>query len=137
MFKAGLVVAATAAAVVGIGAMVGVPMANEWSGRHEQESSYPTGEAAKAAHASVPSWLPDGATKVRYKTTTTGDDRLLAARLPGGALPADCVPAPPTHHRPKLHAGWFPKGSRHKATVKCGAYTGFTQGGTLYAWAAR
>ncbi|NUU25325.1 MAG: hypothetical protein HOV68_28050 [Streptomycetaceae bacterium] len=134
MLKAGLVIAGAAAAVVGIGAVVGIPMVeSRLDGRHEQEATYPTGRDAKADLDSVPAWLPDGATHVRYKMTTAGGDRLLVADLPDGRLPGDCVPAR-GHVHPGMTASWFPKGAAHKATVRCGMYSGYTDGTKLVAW---
>lgn len=134
MLKAGLVIAGSAVAVVAIGAVVAVPLAEHWlDGRHEQESAYPTGRDAKAARASVPEWLPDDATGVRYKLKTTGGDRLLVANLKAGRLPAGCVPAG-EHVRPKLTAGWFPKGVTRKANLKCGMYSGYADGNKFVAW---
>jgi hypothetical protein len=140
MLKSGLVAACSAVAVVGIGAMVGVPMAYDWfEGRHEQESSYATGKAAKADRASMPAWLPDNATQVRYKMKTNGGDRLLVARLAGGKLPQACAPFPHRAHgvdreRPGLTASWFPKGVAHRVQVRCGLYYGFADRDTFYAW---
>ncbi|MCF2528939.1 hypothetical protein [Yinghuangia soli] len=134
MLKAGLIIAGSAVAVVGIGAVVGIPMAQEWlDGRHQQESRYDTGRDAKADRASMPGWLPDGTTQVRYKMKTTGGDRLLVAQLPDGRLPAECAPAV-GHHRPKMTADWFPKGVTRKAKVKCGTYSGYVDGRKLVAW---
>ncbi|MGW0664488.1 hypothetical protein [Streptodolium elevatio] len=134
MLKAGLAIAASAVAVVAIGAVVAAPLAERrLNGRHEQESTYRTGRDAKAGHASVPEWLPDDATGVRYKMRTTGGDRLLVANLKAGRPPVGCVPAD-EHVRPELTAGWFPKGVMHKANLKCGMYSGYADGNKFVAW---
>lgn len=134
MLKAGLIIAGSAAAIVGIGVVVGIPLAKQWvDGRHEQESSYPTGRDAKAEGASIPGWLPDGTTQVHYKLKTTGGDRLLVAQLPDGNLPEGCTPSA-EHPRPKMTADWFPKGVARKAKIKCGTYSGYIEGNKLVAW---
>lgn len=134
MLKSGLVVGASAVAVLGVAAWVGVPMAHEWvAQRQEQESSYSTGREAKADLASVPAWLPDAATRIRFKMRTTDGDRLLVAHLPDGRPPADCVPTRGPQP-PGLTASWFPQGVVHKGKLRCGEFWGYTEDATLYAW---
>ncbi|AEW95445.1 MULTISPECIES: hypothetical protein [Streptomycetaceae] len=106
--------------------------------RHEQESSYATGRAAKTDRASMPRWLPDGATSIRYRMSTTGGDRLLKATLPEGRLPHDCRPV---HrpvgeaHHPRLHASWFPHSRTHHTSAICGGtYNVVLRGTELYGW---
>lgn len=134
MLKAALIATGCTVAVVAIGAVIAEPMAERWfDGRSERESSYATGAAAKADADAGPTWLPDGATKVRLKIKTRGGDRILVANIPAAGLPEGCVPAT-RHDRPGLTAGWFPKGVTHKGSFRCGTYSGYTEGGKLVAW---
>ncbi|MEV7416249.1 hypothetical protein [Streptomyces sp. NPDC089919] len=129
----------TAAVVVGLGfvAAVAVPAAADWyDKRHDESATYATGAAAKSERASVPGWLPDGATGVRYAMKTTGGDRLLKAALPEERLPAQCRPTPraATGAAPALAASWFPQGAGPRATARCGSYYVYLDGHTLYGW---
>ncbi|MEU1624033.1 hypothetical protein ABZ746_01525 [Streptomyces sp. NPDC020096] len=134
--KAGLVVASTIGAL-GLGslAVVGGPGAVDWfKGRHVQQSAYDNGRAAKSDRASMPRWLPDTATAVHYRMSTTGGDRLLKATLPSAKLPHGCKPGgkPARAH---LKASWFPKGTDHKPQATCGGtYNAVLKGTELYAW---
>ncbi|MFB6893194.1 hypothetical protein ACFCX4_28210 [Kitasatospora sp. NPDC056327] len=136
--KIALGVAGTGMAVAVAAVAVGPRVADWYDGRHQEQSSYSTGSAAKADRHSVPAWLPDNASAVRYLMSTTGDDRLLTATLPEGRLPAGCKaggtgrgthPAPVT-----LRAGWFPQTVTTKATGFCGHYNVTLTGNQLYAW---
>ncbi|MBO1415949.1 hypothetical protein [Streptomyces sp. FH025] len=125
---------AVAVAVVAIG-----PRVSEWyDGRHQQQSSYETGSQAKAGGRSMPSWLPDDASSVKYLMSTKGDDRLLRATLSEGRLPAGCttgLPGKGPHPVPvSLKAGWFPESIATKATGSCGHYNVTLTGNQLYAW---
>ncbi len=109
-------------------------MIDWYHGRHQQESVYVSGRAAKTDRASVPRWLPDSATTVRYRMSTTGGDRLLKATLPDGRLPHGCKPSRRKGH-PRLKASWFPHGTGHHATAVCGGtYNAVLHGHDLYAW---
>ncbi|MFD7905554.1 hypothetical protein ACFV4G_25325 [Kitasatospora sp. NPDC059747] len=125
-----------AAAVIGLGALAAfaVPTLNGLrEGRHVEESAYATGAKAKADRTSMPAWLPDGATTVNYRMSTTGYDRLLAATVPDGRLPEGCTPGEP-RGGVNLTAAWFPGDTRAKATARCGSYDAALVGDRLYAW---
>ncbi|MFE6865705.1 hypothetical protein ACFVFS_04050 [Kitasatospora sp. NPDC057692] len=131
-------VAGTGMAVAVAAVAVGPRVAEWYDGRHQEQSTYSSGTAAKADHRAVPAWLPDNASSVRYLMSTTGDDRLLTATLPEGRLPAGCRtvalgkgghPAPVS-----LKAGWFPEGITAKAAGSCGHYNIALTGNQLYAW---
>ncbi|MFF8770974.1 hypothetical protein [Kitasatospora sp. NPDC015120] len=124
---------------VAVAAVVAGPRVAEWyDGRHQEQSSYASGSAAKADGQAVPAWLPDNASSVRYLRSTTGDDRLLTATLPEGRLPAGCRAGEPgrgSHPAPvSLRAGWFPEGVTDKVTGSCGHYHVTLTGNQLYAW---
>ncbi|MEE1823659.1 hypothetical protein [Streptomyces sp. BE20] len=136
--KVVLGVAGTGMAVAAAAVAVGPRVVDWYDGRHQEQSSYASGSEAKAGRHSVPTWLPDNASSVRYLASTTGDDRLLIATLPEGRLPAGCTatasgrgghPAPAT-----LKAGWFPEGVVSKVTGSCGHYNVTLTGNRLYAW---
>ncbi|MDH6117976.1 hypothetical protein [Kitasatospora sp. GAS204B] len=131
-------VAAVTVTVLGLGVLgvALVPMAGDvLASRHIEESNYSSGAQAKTARASVPRWLPDGATAVRYKMSTTGGDRLLRAHLPGGVLPAGCASGAPGAGAVKLSATWFPAGRMAaKPGAHCGSYRVALDGDQLYAW---
>ncbi|MFJ4096404.1 hypothetical protein ACIPYS_32930 [Kitasatospora sp. NPDC089913] len=125
---------AAAVATVAVG-----PRVAEWyDGRHQEQASYASGSEAKADRRSMPTWLPDNASSVRYLMSTTGDDRLLRATVPEGRLPAGCTTTEPTkgnHLAPvTLKAGWFPAGITSKVTGSCGHYKVTLTGNQLYAW---
>ncbi|AUG80802.1 hypothetical protein CFP65_6135 [Kitasatospora sp. MMS16-BH015] len=129
-------VVAVAASAVGLAAAIGfaLPKASDWfSERHREQATYASGEAAKAARASVPRWLPDSATHVSYLMSTTGGDRLLRATLPGGKLPASCAKGVPAG-QVNLKADWFPQDVLGRSTVRCGAYNVALVGEQLFAW---
>ncbi|GAA2993789.1 hypothetical protein GCM10020229_02810 [Kitasatospora albolonga] len=123
-----------AGAVVTAGVVVAAPMARDWAeGRHQQQAAYDSGTAAKQDRASVPRWLPDGATGVSYLMSTTGGDRLIRATVPGGAAPAECqkgLPDGPV----KLRASWFPDEAVARADWRCGLYNVALIGDQLYGW---
>ncbi|GAA1153002.1 hypothetical protein F4556_001363 [Kitasatospora gansuensis] len=127
--------ALTGAAVLAAGALVVVPKAHDWfDDRHQQKSHYASGAAAKQDHASVPRWLPDGATKVTYLRSTTGGDRLISATLPdGGKLPAGCQKGKP-EGTVRLSAAWFPNDAVARADARCGLYNVAVIGDRLYGW---
>ncbi|MER5812324.1 hypothetical protein ABT143_29775 [Streptomyces sp. NPDC002033] len=127
---------AASAIAVGLAAVAALPAAAHWyGGRHQESGSYATGAEAKGARASVPRWLPDGATSVEYAMGTTGGRRLLKATLPTGGLPPQCTDAPRSGAgKPELAASWFPQGAEDRATARCGLYYAYVQGDTLYAW---
>ncbi|MFG2616164.1 hypothetical protein ACGFXC_00925 [Streptomyces sp. NPDC048507] len=122
--------------VVGLAAVVALPAAAHWyGGRHQESGGYATGAEAKGARASVPRWLPDGATSVEYAMGTTGGQRLLKATLRTPGLPPGCTGAPGSGAgEPELTASWFPKDAEDRATARCGLYYAYTEGDTLYAW---
>ncbi|MFF1921356.1 hypothetical protein ACFVW8_12385 [Streptomyces sp. NPDC058221] len=128
--------AVSAVAVLGVGAAVAVPEAQQWyEGRHEQTSSYATGSKAKDDRPSVPRWLPDDASAVEYAMRTTGGQRLLKATLPGGRLPGSCTALNRSEApAPEIKASWFPSGVATKAHSRCGTYYLALDGHTLYAW---
>ncbi|MER5349925.1 hypothetical protein ABT093_06295 [Kitasatospora sp. NPDC002551] len=136
--KIALGVAGTGMAVAVAAVAVGPRVAEWYDGRHQEQSSYASGSAAKADHRAVPAWLPDNASAVRYLRSTTGDDRLLTATLPEGRLPAGCRTGEPGkggHPAPvSLRAGWFPEGITTKVTGSCGHYNVALTGNQLYAW---
>ncbi|MFI9270675.1 hypothetical protein ACIGXM_08195 [Kitasatospora sp. NPDC052896] len=111
-----------------------LPKVGDWTAnRHAQEASYATGAEAKGARTAVPRWLPDNATEVHYRMSTTGGDRLLRAKLPDGRLPAECT-AGARGGEVRLTAAWFPAGAGARATVSCGLYHGLLAGTDFYAW---
>ncbi|WP_329566928.1 hypothetical protein [Kitasatospora sp. NBC_01266] len=133
-------VAAVTVTVLGLG-VLGVAMApvagDLLASRHIEESNYTSGAQAKTARASVPRWLPDNATAVRYKMSTTGGDRLLRAHLPAGVLPTGCSTGAPGAGATaaKLHATWFPAGrATAEPVAQCGSYRVELEGEQLYAW---
>ncbi|MER7760456.1 hypothetical protein [Streptomyces sp. NPDC097619] len=131
------VVLVTAGVCVSLGfaAAVAAPAAKEWfEGRHEQSASYATGKQAKEARSSVPRWLPDDASSVRYAMKTTGGERLLKATLKDVRLPAGCAPAATGAKGPELKADWFPAAAQDRNTSRCGAYYLYLDGDTLYGW---
>ncbi|WP_031064997.1 hypothetical protein [Streptomyces sp. NRRL WC-3742] len=135
--KVALGVAGTGMAVAVAAVAIG-PRVSDWYDEHHQEqSAYETGEQAKNDRRSVPGWLPDNASSVKYVMSTTGDDRLLVATLPEGRLPTGCaigVPGRVSHPVPALKAGWFPQDVAGKATGTCGHYSVALHGNRLYAW---
>lgn len=125
-------------AVGGVGlvmaAALTVPQVVDWyQGRHLAEAEYSSGGEAKKARRSVPRWLPDEATAVKYRMSTTGGDRLLRATLADGKLPAGCR-AGAGGGRAHLRADWFPKGTDRQGTAACGAYNVVLKGNDLFAW---
>ncbi|MFJ2862339.1 hypothetical protein [Kitasatospora sp. NPDC087314] len=136
--KVALGVAGTGMAVAVAAVAIG-PRVSEWyDGRHQEQATYDTGSQAKAERRSMPTWLPDNASSVKYLMSTTGDDRLLRATLPDGRLPAGCttgLPGRSAHSVPmSLKAGWFPEGVAAKASGSCGHYNVTLTGNQLYAW---
>ncbi|RII11155.1 hypothetical protein DSC45_29280 [Streptomyces sp. YIM 130001] len=131
-----LVGALAVVAVLGVAGAVAVPEAKQWyEGRHEEASSYATGQEAKADRKSVPRWLPDGASSVEYAMRTTGGERILKATLPDGKLPAPCQPLDAAKTpEPEIDAAWFPGGITDDAQGRCGSYYVAMKGHTLYAW---
>ncbi|KPI33510.1 hypothetical protein OV450_6531 [Actinobacteria bacterium OV450] len=127
---------AAVVSVVGLATVVALPAAADWyDGRHQETDAYATGAEAKAARASVPRWLADGATSVRYALRTTGGDRLLTASLPDERLPTACTTEPrPKAQEVPMAEDWFPADARGKATARCGLYYAYMDGTTLYAW---
>ncbi|MGW4891866.1 hypothetical protein ACWEQL_06310 [Kitasatospora sp. NPDC004240] len=124
---------------VAVAAVAMGPRVSDWyDNRHREQSSYATGTEAKADRRSVPAWLPDDASAVRYLMSTTGDDRLLRATLPeGGRLPAGCTATRHGATKPvtvRLKAGWFPLDAVTRPTGTCGHYTVTVAGNQLYAW---
>ncbi|MCX4747151.1 hypothetical protein OG455_16765 [Kitasatospora sp. NBC_01287] len=133
-------VAAVTVTVLGLGVLGATfaPMAGDLlASQHIEESSYTSGAQAKTARASVPRWLPDNATAVRYKLSTKDGDRLLRAHLPGGTLPVGCTTGGgPQTGTVKLSATWFPAGraAAVQPTASCGGYRVVLDGEQLYAW---
>ncbi|MFJ5045656.1 hypothetical protein [Streptomyces sp. NPDC088719] len=125
-----------AVAALGVAAVVVVPEAEEWlDGRHEQTSSYATGQEAKGERESVPRWLPDNAASVEYAMRTTGGERILKATLHDGRLPAHCEPlGGKSAPEPEISASWFPSGTASGAKGSCGSYYVSLEDRTLYAW---
>ncbi|MEU3465949.1 hypothetical protein ABZ721_39180 [Streptomyces sp. NPDC006733] len=126
-------------AVGGVGLVVAaaltMPQVVDWyQGRHLAEAEYASGGEAKRARHSVPRWLPDEATAVKYRMSTTGGDRLLKATLADGKLPAGCTAGAAGSGRAHLRADWFPKGTDKEGTAACGAYNVVIKGNELYAW---
>ncbi len=132
---------------------VGPRLTGWYEGRHHEQASYPSGAVAKTGPHPVPAWLPDDASAVRYLVSTTSDDRLLRATLPGGGLPAGCtavgrgagapgdgarpVAATPDSQRPgpqRLRAAWFPADRRAEVAGRCGDYAVALSGDQLFAW---
>lgn len=124
-------------AVLGVAAVFTVPAAKHWydDTRHQQTSGYATGAEAKRERASVPRWLPDEATSVKYSMKTTGGQRVLVASLADGKLPPECKPFTGSSPDAELTTGWFPKDVKGRATAKCGLYYAYNHGNTLTAWA--
>lgn len=125
-------------AVGGLGLLVAaaltMPQVVDWyQGRHLAEAEYSSGSEAKKSRDSVPRWLPDEATAVKYRMSTTGGDRLLKATLADGKLPAGCKQGAGSG-RAHLRADWFPKGTDKEGTAACGAYNVVLKGTDLYAW---
>ncbi|MFJ3221238.1 hypothetical protein ACIPLC_35620 [Kitasatospora sp. NPDC086801] len=136
--KVALGVAGTGMAVAVAAVVIG-PRVSEWyDGRHQEQAAYDTGSQAKAERRSMPAWLPDNASSVKYLMSTTGDDRLLRATLPEGRLPVGCstgLPGKSAHSVPlSLKAGWFPEGVAAKVSGTCGHYNVTLTGNQLYAW---
>ncbi|MDH6707694.1 hypothetical protein P3T27_004431 [Kitasatospora sp. MAA19] len=136
--KVALGVAGTGMAVAVAAVAIG-PRVSEWyDGRHQEQATYDTGSQAKAERRSMPTWLPDNASSVKYLMSTIGDDRLLRATLPDGRLPSGCttgLPGKSAHSVPmSLKAGWFPEGVAAKASGSCGHYNVTLTGNQLYAW---
>ncbi|MFF3641049.1 hypothetical protein [Streptomyces sp. NPDC002564] len=100
---------------------------------HEEKASYGEGAAAKSARASVPRWLPDDASDIKYVMSTTGDDRIIRFRTPDGTFPAACKPGK-AQGEPRLKADWFPSDLASKADTNCGTWSGAAVDGVLYAW---
>ncbi|MER5866038.1 hypothetical protein [Kitasatospora sp. NPDC002040] len=122
------------AAALAAGALVAVPKAQDWfDGRHQEKAHYPTGAAAKQDRASVPRWLPDGATRITYLMSTTGGDRLIKATLPDGKLPDGCRKGGP-EGPVRLTASWFPNDAVARADARCGLYNVALIGNQLYGW---
>ncbi|MFJ5116537.1 hypothetical protein [Kitasatospora sp. NPDC088548] len=138
MSKVALGVAGTGMAVAVAVVAVGPRVADWYDDRHQEQASYSTGSEAKADRRSMPDWLPDNASSVRYLMSTTGDDRLLRATLPDGRLPAGCattLPGKGVHPAPvSLRAGWFPESVTSKVSGTCGHYNVTLTGDQLYAW---
>ncbi|MEV7771086.1 hypothetical protein [Kitasatospora sp. NPDC086791] len=136
--KVALGVAGTGMAVAVAAVAVGPRLSDWYDERHQEQASYATGTQAKAERHSMPSWLPDNASGVKYLMSTTGDDRLLRATLPEGRLPVGCVAGQPgkaAHPVPmSLKAGWFPENVAAKASGTCGHYNVALNGNQLYAW---
>ncbi|MDF9816629.1 hypothetical protein [Streptomyces sp. SPB162] len=126
-------------AVGGVGLVVAaaltVPQVVDWyQGRGLAEAEYSSGGEAKKARRSVPRWLPDEATAVKYRMSTTGGDRLLKATLADGKLPAGCREGAGSGVRANLRADWFPQGTDREGTAACGAYNVVLKGKDLFAW---
>ncbi|MEU6824119.1 hypothetical protein ABZ921_26105 [Streptomyces atriruber] len=100
---------------------------------HQEKSSYKDGAAAKSDRKSVPRWLPDDATDIKYVMSTTGDDRIIKFKTPDGTFPEQCVKGEP-QGKPRLKADWFPSDVASKADTNCGTWSGARVDGTLYAW---
>ncbi|MFJ3875912.1 hypothetical protein ACIPW5_00475 [Streptomyces sp. NPDC090077] len=134
--KSAVLTAAGVVSALALAAIVATPAIADWrENRHVQSGTYATGALAKAERASVPRWLPDGATAVSYAMKTTGGERLLKAALPGGGLPEGCRPLDGAAAKePGMKADWFPEGARNRATARCGLYYAHLDGSTLYAW---
>lgn len=142
---------ALAVAVVTVG-----PQLSDWyEGRHREQISYASGSDAKAGHRPAPGWLPDDASAVQYLLSTTSDDRLLRATLPGGRLPAGCTALGPGRastdtaaesraaraglgeaglRSARLRAAWFPADRTVEITGRCGDYAVALAGDQLFAW---
>lgn len=142
---------ALAVAVITVG-----PQLSDWyEGRHREQISYASGSDAKAGHRPVPGWLPDDASAVQYLLSTTSDDRLLRATLPGGRLPAGCTALGPGRastdtaaesraaraglgkaglRSARLRAAWFPADRTVEITGRCGDYAVALAGDQLFAW---
>ncbi|WP_371478522.1 hypothetical protein [Kitasatospora sp. NBC_00315] len=139
---------ALAVAAIAVG-----PRLSDWyEGRHHEQASYASGVDAKAGHHPVPGWLPDDASAVHYLVSTTSDDRLLRATVPGGRLPAGCTAVGADGDRPgaarpvaagataqapgshRLKAAWFPAERRVAVTGRCGDYAVALAGDQLFAW---
>lgn len=139
--KVALGVAGTGMAVAVAAVAVGPRVSDWYEDRHREQVSYASGSQAKADRRSVPSWLPDDASGVRYLMSTAGGDRLLRATLPDGRLPAGCtrdaVAGAPERARPvapRLRAAWFPAEAADRPTGSCGHYRVSLAGDQLYAW---
>ncbi|MER8098723.1 hypothetical protein [Kitasatospora sp. NPDC094016] len=136
--KVALGVAGTGMAVAVAAVAIGPRVSDWYDGRHQEQATYDTGSQAKAERRSMPAWLPDNASSVKYLMSTTGDDRLLRATLPEGRLPVGCntgLPGKSAHSVPlSLKAGWFPEGVAAKASGTCGHYNVTLTGNQLYAW---
>ncbi|MBD0675586.1 hypothetical protein ACIQOW_15950 [Kitasatospora sp. NPDC091335] len=136
--KVALGVAGTGMAVAVAAVAIGPRVSDWYDERHQQQAAYDTGTQAKADRHTMPAWLPDNASGVKYLMSTTGDDRLLRATLPEGRLPVGCTAGQPgrgAHPVPEsLKAGWFPEGVATKASGTCGHYSVALNGNQLYAW---
>ncbi|MGW6912635.1 hypothetical protein ACWGB8_02240 [Kitasatospora sp. NPDC054939] len=131
-------VAGTGMAVAVAAVAVGPRVSDWYDGRTREQTAYATGTEAKADRRAVPpSWLPDDARAVQYLRSTSGDDRLLRATVPGGRLPAGCTATETgrtTAVTVRLRAGWFPTDVAAKRTGTCGHYNVTVAGDQLYAW---
>ncbi|MFF4382850.1 hypothetical protein [Kitasatospora sp. NPDC001547] len=136
--KVALGVAGTGMAVAVAAVAIGPRVSDWYDEHHQQQGSYETGTQAKADRRSMPTWLPDNASGVKYLMSTKGDDRLLHATLPEGRLPAGCtvgLPGRSAHPVPEsLKAGWFPENVAARASGTCGHYNVALTGNQLYAW---
>ncbi|MFJ7905812.1 hypothetical protein [Kitasatospora sp. NPDC096204] len=136
--KVAMGVAGTGMAVAVAAVAIGPRVSDWYDEHHQQQGSYETGVQAKADRRSMPTWLPDNASGVKYMMSTRGDDRLLFATLPEGRLPAGCstgLPGKSAHPVPEaLKAGWFPENVATRATGTCGHYNVALTGNQLYAW---
>ncbi|MFH8380562.1 hypothetical protein ACH4E7_06420 [Kitasatospora sp. NPDC018058] len=136
--KVALGVAGAGMAVAVAAVAIGPRVSEWWDGRHQEQASYESGSQAKADRRSMPAWLPDNASSVKYLMSTTGEDRLLRATLPEGRLPSGCtagLSGKGPHPVPvSLKAGWFPESIAAKASGTCGHYNVTLTGNQLYAW---
>ncbi|MFE3106303.1 hypothetical protein ACFXKJ_06150 [Kitasatospora indigofera] len=145
--KLALGVAGTGMALAVATVAVGPRMTDWYEGHHREQVNYSTGSAAKASQRTVPAWLPDDASAVRFLRSTTTEDSLLRATVPGGRLPASCTPTerktgaahpgPTAKDRPgaaRLKAGWFPASPAAEVSGRCGHYSVVLSGDQLFAW---
>ncbi|WP_370424102.1 hypothetical protein AB8O64_35525 (plasmid) [Streptomyces sp. QH1-20] len=106
-------------------------------GRHAKADAFPTGKEAKETRHTLPRWLPDDATNVKWNWKTTDDERMLKAVLPSASLPTTCtaLKSSATAPVPDVKSDWFPDDAAGKATARCdGGYYAYLDGTTLIAW---
>lgn len=121
---------------------------NAFGRSQDGTASFASGTEAKADR-SLPDWVPDSATDIRFKARAGGAERITAMRATLDDLPDDCVPVSeqePLRPRPEqqdaapsdfrtvstLSADWWPAEEEQGATMMCGAWWVGEHDGVLY-----